>query len=325
VSELHDLLPLVRKKVGEYIYPYGAFPDDDYEQQEGYEVEYYTPEEDDPTGERYRIEVLVSAEKLVPLYLDLCTLLPESICVALERASEDAYSRWDEFMSDEVPRLRFLELFRTYQFAFAEDGNLGLGAFSHDPPVEVFLGSHKELVVFSPDRKAVTDILHRHRVASCELETFYKRDHSHVPLTDYRGLRGPEFDYLHVAEVVRHALGMELQIDEDENVDEDGEPLGLVPWHVVAIVVPRRRARVPRKAAQAFVQEFGITAESRGEVRELLETKLERDGFELLSLEEMFRIDVERLPAHVRPRPAALAHPGIWFASEKTEADPYPG
>jgi hypothetical protein len=112
VSEVHDLLPLQRKKVGSFLYPYGAFPDDEYEQQEGFETEYQTPDGEEPVGERYRTEALVSAEKLVPLFLDLCELLPERVFVSLERASADVYTRWDEFVSDEVPRQEFLEVFK---------------------------------------------------------------------------------------------------------------------------------------------------------------------------------------------------------------------
>lgn len=323
MSDVHDLLPLQRKKVGSFLYPYGAFPDDDYEQQEGYETEYQTPGEDEPAGERYRTEALVSAEKLVPLFVELCGLLPPRIYVSLERASADVYKRWDEFVSDEVGREEFLEVFTTYQTAFSEDGNLGLGAFSHDPPIEVFLGSHKELVVFSSDRKAVSEILRRHGIEPARLDLYYRRDHTHLALTDYRGLRGPQFDYLHVADVVRHALGMQLQQDEDENVDDEGNPLGLVPWHAVVVAMPQRRARAHRRANRPFMQEFGLTAASRREARDILEKRLERDGYRLQSLEELFRIDVESLPERVRPQAEALAKPGIWYVGDKSETD-YP-
>ena len=274
----HDLLPFVRKKVGDFLYPYGAFPDDDFEQHEGYESEYQTPTgEDDPTGERYRIEALVSAEKLVPLFLDLCQLLPARVFVSLERSSADMYSRWDEFVSDEVDREEFLEIFRGYQFAFAEDGNLGIGAFAQDPPIEVFLGSHKEVVVFSPDRKPVLELLRKHGVEPRELDLYYRRDHTHLALTDYRGLRGPQFDFLHVADVVRHALGMVDGLD--ENFDEAAN-LGLGAW-------PRGDRRATRFAAasagsrNAGSNAVGLHAGVRltppaGGCRDLIEKRLRR-------------------------------------------------
>jgi hypothetical protein len=325
LADAHELLPLVRKKVGDFLYPYGAFPDADFQQREGYETEYQTPSDDEEgDGERYRTEILVSAEKLVPLFVDLCELLPPRVHVSLERASADMYSRWDEFVSDEVDRSEFLDVFNAYRFAFAEDGNLGLGAFASHPAVEVFLGSHKEIVVFARERTAVAEILRRHRVEACALDPYYRHDHQHVPLTDYRGLRGAQFDYLHVADVVRHALGMQLQED-DDNVDDDGQPLGLVPWHAVVIASAARRARAHRRANRAFVQEFGLTAASRGEARELLERRLAQDGHALHSVEELFRVDVSILPAHVRPVPAALEKPGIWWVGDKTDAEPHPG
>jgi hypothetical protein len=324
LADAHDLLPLVRKKVGDFLYPYGSFPDTEFEQHEGYETEYQTPHDDDE-GERYRTEILVSAEKLVPIFLDLCELLPSRIHVSLERASADLYSRWDEFVSEEVDRADFLEIFKAYRFAFTEDGNLGVGAFARQTGVEVFLGSHKEIVVFAPERGPVAEILRRHGLEPRDLDPYYRHDHQHLPLTDYRGLRGAQFDYLHVADVVRHALGMQLQEDDDEQVDEDGKPLGLMPWHAVVIASAARRARAHRRANRAFVQEFGVTAANRAEARELLERRLAQDGHTLHSIEELFRIDVTSLPQHVRPTAEALARPGIWWVGDKTDAEPHPG
>lgn len=322
MSDAQDLLPLVRKKVGEFLYPYGSFPDDAFEQVEGFETEYQSDDADED-GPRYRIEILVSAEKLVPLFLDLCRFLPSRVFVSMERASADMYSRWDEYLSEEVSSAEFLEMFRAYQTAFAEDGNLALGAFAHEPPVEVFLGSHKEIVVFVGDRKPVLEVLKRHGLEPLELDPYYRYDHQHVALTGYRGMRGPHFDYLHVADVVRHAFEMELQEDE-ENVDDEGRPLGLVAWHAVVLIVPARRARAARRRTRAFVQEFGLTAQSRREARELLERRLAADGYALSNVEEMFRVDTSILPAHVRPEPRALERAGIWWVGEKTDADLHP-
>jgi hypothetical protein len=118
---------------------------------------------------------------------------------------------------------------------------------------------------------------------------------------------------------------MQLQEDEDEQVDEDGKPLGLMPWHAVVIASAARRARAHRRANRAFVQEFGVTAASRAEARELLERRLAQDGHTLHSIEELFRIDVTALPQHVRPTAEALDRPGIWWVGDKTDAEPHPG
>jgi len=322
VADAQELLPLVRKKVGDFLYPYGSFPDDAFEQREGFETEYQS-DSGEADGPRYRIEILVSAEKLVPLFLDLCRLLPAHVFVSMERASADMYSRWDEYLSEQVPSAEFVEMFRAYQTAFAEDGNLAIGAFAHDPPIEIFLGSHKEIVAFVADRKPALEILKRHGVEPRELDPYYRYDHQHVALVGYRGMRGPHFDYLHVADVVRHALAMELQEDE-ENVDDEGRPLGLVAWHAVVLIVPARRARAARRRVRTFVQEFGLTAAGRREARELLERRLADDGYALHGVEEMFRVDTSVLPAHVRPEPRALERAGIWWVGDKTDADAHP-
>jgi hypothetical protein len=107
--------------------------------------------------------------------------------------------------------------------------------------------------------------------------------------------------------------------------DEEGNPLGLVPWHAVVLAVAARRPRSRRRIQHPFIQEFGLTASSRREALELLERRLERNGHALESLEELFRIDVSSLPTHVQPPPEALARPGIWYVSDKTEAEEHPG
>lgn len=322
MSQAHELLPLIRKKVGNFLYPYGAFPDDDYEQPEGYEADYFTPEGDDPMGDRYRTIVMVSAEKIIPVFLDLCALLPSHVHAVMERASEDVYTERDIFMSEsELELERFTEVFRAYEFALAEDGMLGIGAFGHDPALEIFMADHKEIVVFSPELGPVTDVMRKHGVQPRKLEYFYERSHTHLALTQYRGLRGPQFDYLNVADAVRHMFGMQLQQDDEENVDADGNPLGLVAWRAIVVLTPSRRARAGRRRSRHFLQEFFLTAASRREARELLEERLERDGFTLQSLDELFRIDVQDLPRDVRPADENLERAGIWYVGDKTETD----
>lgn len=322
MSHAHELLPLIRKKVGGFLYPYGAFPDDDYKQTEGYEADYFTPDGDDPIGDRYRTVAMVSAEKIVPLFLDLCELLPDTVHAVMERASEDVYTERDVFLSEsELDLEQFVEVFRAYEFTFAEDGMLGIGAFGHEVPLEIFMADHKEIVVFTPELSPVTDIMRKHGLQPRKLEYFYERSHTHLALTQYRGLRGAQFDYLHVADAVRHMFGMQLQQDEEQNVDADGNPLGLVAWRALVILAPSRRARAGRRRSRHFVQEFFLTASSRREARQLLEARLERDGFALHSLDELFRIDVHELPTEVRPNNEQLERAAIWYVGDKTETD----
>lgn len=322
MSRTQELLPLIRKKVGGFLYPYGSFPDDEYEQLEGYESDYFTPPDDDAAGERYRTVVVVSAEKLVPLFLDLCGLLPPTVHVVMERASEDIYTERDVFLGEtEVTREQFIEVFKAYEFTFAEDGMLGIGAFGPEPSYELFLADHKELVLFAPELSAVTAVLKRHNLQARSMEYYYERSHTHLALTQYRGLRGSQFDYLHVADTLRHVFGMTLQHDEEQNLDEEGRPLGLVPWRAIVVVTPSQRRRLPRRRSPSFVQEFFLNALNRREARQYLEEHLRQSGFEIESLDELFRIDVLDLPREIRPERARLEKPGIWFVGEQTETD----
>lgn len=324
MSETNELLPLIRKKVGSFLYPYGAFPDDDFEQREGYRMDFFAPGSEDPLGDRYRTVIIVSAEKIVPLFLDLCGLLPESIHVVLERASEDIYTDRDVFVSDtEITVEQFIEVFKTLEFTLAEDGMLGIGAFGCESPFEVFLTDHKEMIAFTPEQEPLLEILKRHKVEARELTPFYEGAHTHLALTEYRGLRSPNHDYLHVADTLRHVFGLSLQQDDDLNLDENGKPLGLVAWRAIAVVTPGRRARAARRGQRSFVQDFLLTADSRRRARELLQARMERDGYSVVSVDELFRVDLDHLPPHVRPGRAALQQPGIWYVGDKTETGPH--
>jgi hypothetical protein len=153
------------------------------------------------------------------------------------------------------------------------------------------------------------------------MEYYYERSHTHLALTQYRGLRDSRFDYLHVADTLRHVFGMSLQQDEELNFDEEGRPLGLVPWRAIVVVTPSQRRRLPRRRSRSFVQEFFLNAGNRREAREYLEEHLQRTGFALESLDELFRIDVLDLPREIRPEREKLEQPGIWFVGEQTETD----
>ena len=87
------------------------------------------------------------------------------------------------------------------------------------------------------------------------------------------------------------------------------------------MVTPSQRLRLPRRRPRSFVQEFFLNAGNRREAREYLEAHLRESGFELESLDELFRIDVQDLPREIRPERSRLEKPGIWFVGEQTETD----
>lgn len=316
----HELRPLIRKKVGDFLFPYGSFPDEEVTQVEGYETEFFPARPGDRMGDRFRTIALVSAEKIAPLFLDLCGLLPQRVSVVVERASEDVYVDRDVFVSEiDVDVDDFVEVFKTYEFTFCEDGNLGVGAFAPDQPFEVFLSDHKEIVVFSEEADPVHDVLRRHGVRPVALDPYYEQAHQHVSLVEYRGLRGSQFDYLHVVEALRAVFRMTQRLEDDVTLDEDGRPLGLVPWRAFVVAHPVRRARSSRRGQRSFGQEFLLTARSRREAQEMLEVRLERDGYSLENLTELFRFDLGTLPRDLRPAAAMLEKPGIWFVGDRRE------
>ena len=316
----HERRPLIRKKIGDFLFPYGSFPDEEIEQGEGYETEFFTPPNEDQMGDRYRTVVMVSAEKIGPLFLDLCALLPARVHVVVERASEDVYTDRDVFVSEiEVEAEEFVEVFKAYEFTFCEDGQIGVGAFGAAQPFELFLSDHKEVVIFAEEVEPVHAILRRHGLTAVELQYYYDHAHQHLSLVEYRGLRSGQFDYLHVVEALRQVFHMSQRLEEEPTVDEDGLPVGLVPWRAFVVVHPVRRARASRRGLRSFGQEFLLTAKSRSQAQDLLEQRLERDGYSLQSLNELFRFDLGTLPREVQPASGVLNKPGIWFVGDRRE------
>jgi hypothetical protein len=151
------------------------------------------------------------------------------------------------------------------------------------------------------------------------LHYYYDHAHQHLSLVEYRGLRSGQFDYLHVVEAMRQVFHMSQRLEEDATMDEDGLPIGLVPWRAYVVVYPVRRARASRRGVRHFGQEFLLTAKSRGEAQALLEQRLQRDGYSLQSLSELFRFDLGTLPPDVRPAAGVLDKPGIWFVGDRQE------
>ena len=153
-------------------------------------------------------------------------------------------------------------------------------------------------------------ILRKRQLQSRDVGYYYEVPHQHVALTEYRGLRGAQFDYFHVADALRQVFSMTLQLEEDRNVDERGNPIGLVPWRAVVVANPLRRARSSRRRQRSFGQEFLLTAKTRREAEMLLEQRLKRDGYSLQSLSELFRFDLAGLPREVQPAAGVLRKPG---------------
>ena len=126
------LRPLIRKKVGEFLFPYGTFPDEDFTQVEGYHTEYFTSPTGDRIGDRYRTVLLVSAEKIAPIFLELCELLPDTVRVVLERASEDVYTDRDVFVSEiDVASEEFVGVYATDAVSPGNLRRLGAVRCSH--------------------------------------------------------------------------------------------------------------------------------------------------------------------------------------------------
>ncbi len=236
----HDLERVV---IDGYAFPLGIVPEDLQEPpMQGYTLDYVTGEEDSP--DFYSFQITVSHERLKSLIHRVFILLPEKVSGILEIGSRDAYRSMDVFLSEvPIPREQFLEVWKHFEPILLEDGVIGAGANSEEPFVEVFLDPWKGLAIHVPIamRDEIVSLLHEEKLAEVE-ETwpqkssdFLDKDLKVRPILKIDDEFSPDIDELLLT--LRHAWGLELNVDPTVNTDEAGRELGYTLWHAVVIVV----------------------------------------------------------------------------------------
>ncbi len=271
---------LVRERVGEYSLPLGLEPLDLPEPAQGYVLDYVPGEEDPTTGEptpdTYSFQVTVSHERLLPILADAIRLLGDEVIPVLEVGSRDAFRALDVFMASEpIPAQAFCEGFDEYRAVLLEDANVGIGANSEEPYVEVFLDCWKGLLISVPIamRRTVERALARHGLREV-VETWpLELDRRSTNPTKVREVllvdddRAPDFE--EVLMQLRERFAMELSVDPSTNLDDAGRTLGRTLWHVIAM------AEHSRKPDHGAYVNMWLTATCLEEVEELAQQAVE--------------------------------------------------
>lgn len=173
-----------RKRVGGFTYSLGSYPVEEFSQDEGYTV--CTSLEMGPFEQRHEFEVAVSIEKLIDLLTRLSVLLPDEVYLILESYPRNATQRRVCLTDSVVSRRDFTELVESYARLWRDDGFIAFGAFSYDPPTELFLNEHKTVVLYTANRVVAEELLtdfglkcHR------ELEPYYMSvEHIHSSVAE---------------------------------------------------------------------------------------------------------------------------------------------
>ena len=185
--------------------------------------------------DRYKFDIVLSAERVEPLVRALLALLPGRIYPILDYLGLDAYREVDPYISYELVGMeRFIDALRRYRAFFFEDGLCGFGAMIDEPFLYIFVDEHKIITIRAePELKdKIERLLHAFDLEPCEDPAgadSASHEHRAVLVTaDDRP------DLLTVDEIVEHLRDewrLVLNVDPETNLDEEGHDVGLTPWH----------------------------------------------------------------------------------------------
>lgn len=192
--------------------------------------------------DRYVFDILVPANRVEPLCRALFALLPGRIFPILDVLGHDEYREVDPYVSYELLGTdRFTDAIRRYRAFFFEDGLVGFGAMSEDPFIYIFVDEHKIITVRVevPMRERVEQVL-----AAFDLKPIEELHGADSVTHEHRGVLDapPDRPDLLMAEEIVEDLQeqwrLELNINPDTNLDEDGRALGITGWRCFVRVDP---------------------------------------------------------------------------------------
>lgn len=243
-----------RVVVDGFAFPLGVYPVEPMTPRPGYRVEFEPADSGDSEGEfvdewpdRYVFDVVISAERVRPLLMQLIPLLPGRVYPILDFIGHDAYREIDPYIAQDLVGTDWLlDAVRACGPFFFEDGMCGFGALSDEPFLHLFVDEHKIITIrCEPDMK---DRFER-ALAAFDLKPVDEPAGADAAAHEHRNvLWTPEDrpDLLSAEEIVedlRDAWRLELNVDVTQNVDEAGRELGVTPWRCVVRTEAEGRTR----------------------------------------------------------------------------------
>ncbi len=254
----------------------------------GYTIDFHAGEDDE--SDSYTIYAVASHERVAGLVERMFDLLSDEVCGIVEIGSRDAYRTLDVYMAQEpTSHQSFAQGWKQYRDFILEDGSIGCGANCENPFVEVFLDSWKGLWVHVPPlmRDDVDRILAEFDLEQVT-ETWPELDDDEAnealrlrPVLEMEDEFSPGVEEMLLE--LRHAWGLELNIDPNRNVDDSGRAVGTTLWHAVIIVQSHTS---PAETAYASIWgTAGSLAEIEGMIMEAI------NGQSDWRFSEMYTID----------------------------------
>lgn len=241
---------LTRTTVGEFAFPLGVYPVEaltpsagfvqQFEAADGAEPFLSGPESEEweEWPDRFMFDVLVPAPRLPSLVRTFLPLLPTRVYPILDILGNDDYREIDPYIAYDLVGLdRLVEGIRDFGPWLFEDGLVGFGAMSIDPFVYFFLDEHKILTIrVQLDLKdtverllAAYDLTATDEIRGADGVSHEHRSVLLAPPDDRPDvLTAPE-----IIERLRSDWALQLNVQGDTNVDDEGNELGMTGWHCI--------------------------------------------------------------------------------------------
>jgi hypothetical protein len=295
-----------------FVYPFGSYPEEPFDQSIGYDSRFVEE------SALYNYEISVSHERVLSVFISLLGLLPGEAHIVAQIHSDDYYRECDAYVSESpVPVIDLIEWIISWRSVAADDGFFGVGAFCEEPAVEIFLDEHKTIHVYHHDADKMETALDRLGIPfKLGLRFFWDEPHYHepLPLTE-----DDSEDFLSAFEDLADRYGLALEEEDDEDVDDDGDPLGVTCWRVE--IRGWRHREIEGAKARGFYATYYLNAGSRAEAADILEERLEAAGEEPDLFLQMARVPLELLTANLREANLRPGEPGVWFETDRYEFD----
>ncbi|MGK7344833.1 MAG: hypothetical protein ACNS63_03375 [Candidatus Nitrospinota bacterium M3_3B_026] len=295
-----------------FTYSFGAYPEGEYCQKAGYDSKYLREEG------CFHYHIAVPHERLMATFLSLLGRLPEMVHLVVKIHSDDYYRDHDTYISDSlINRREIVEWIKNWRDVVLDDGFFGIGAFSHGSPAEVFLDEHKTIQVYHHDPDMMERALERMGIPFVmELGLFLDEPHYHepLPLDEENG-----DDYLTAFEDLADRYDLYLDEEEDEEIDEDGVPIGMTCWKVDIRGYKPGLDEVEKP--RGFYSTLYVNAESRKDVIEQVESYLGYKEEEADLYLQMARVPPELLTSEITRENPDPDKPGVWYESERIVFD----
>lgn len=184
--------------------------------------------------DRFMYDVLISAERLPALCRILFSILPSRVYPILDVMGHDDYREIDPYIAyDLVGMEKFYDALRSFGDWLYDDGMVGFGAMSVEPFFYVFVDEHKavtiraqldlkekvERILGAFGLEPVPDILGADSAA-----------HEHRTILVSPEVEPDALSPDDILDRLREIWLLQLNIDAQANLDEEGKPLGITGW-----------------------------------------------------------------------------------------------